>query len=435
MKTLLLATYLIALPLMANAGLTVDQATDEAMSQSPEIQRIKAVENESDWAKTEALGSGFLPKVSANGHHYLSEKYTNTDIVFGGTAMTFPGFYPVDSAAIDMQIPIFDGFSSTRNWQAADLAHAAARAELEHAQFTLKQDIRLAFYQALAAIQLQAVATENIKTLEDHLKQTEIQKRAGVARTYDLLRVQVQLSDARSEAVDADDNVISTRKKLNTLLGLENDDRPLEGQLPEADSKTVSHLQWTDVPTERTDIQALNLRAEAAHKRLQASSTWFVPSIYVQGEYMWYNQQNMTATGTIDNTNHFPDAYSVGVFFNWNLFDGGVSYARDQEAVARQTQAEKTAQATKIQAPADFDYWKRRYISNTNKYQAKQLDVQRSLESVRLAKEEEKAGSRTSTETLDAELDLFRSRAGVVNALMNALEAKVKLENTLGREL
>jgi outer membrane protein TolC len=54
---------------------------------------------------------------------------------------------------------------------------------------------------------------------------------------------------------------------------------------------------------------------------------------------------------------------------------------------------------------------------------------------VRLAKEEERAGTRTSTETLDAELDLFRAKAGVVNALVNAAEAKIRLELALGREI
>ena len=83
----------------------------------------------------------------------------------------------------------------------------------------------------------------------------------------------------------------------------------------------------------------------------------------------------------------------------------------------------------------EFAYWKRRYSSNTDHYVSKQLNVTRSLESVRLAKEEERAGSRTSSEVLDAELDLFRSKAGVVNAQVNAVESLINLELALGRTI
>ena len=52
-----------------------------------------------------------------------------------------------------------------------------------------------------------------------------------------------------------------------------------------------------------------------------------------------------------------------------------------------------------------------------------------------MQKAEERAGTRTSSETLDAELDLFRARAGVVNAQVNASEAQIRLELALGRRL
>jgi outer membrane protein TolC len=417
----------------AQETITLNEALTEAEAHSPDLQRARAATSESEWSAREALGAGFLPKVSAGAHHYFDEKYTFTSLNFGGQTLTFPGFYPTDAATVDVQMPIFDGLANIRNVQAADLAKQAAHAQLSHQAFELRENVRLAFYRALAAEQLQAVAVENVRTLEDHLKQTDIQKQGGVATNYDILRVQVQLSEARSEALDAADNVAITRKKLTQLLGLENDTRPVRGDLPAPDAARVQKLEFSEVPKDRADIEALNLRAEAANRSRQAGETWLVPSISLQGEYMLYNQQFYNTS--VQDTGDYKSAYSVGVFLNWNLFDGGVAIARAQEAVYRQTQAEKAAESLKLQVPYDFEYWKRRYVSNTDHYLAKQLDVKRSQESVRLSKEEEKAGTRTSTETLDAELDLFRSRAGVVNALINSLEAEVQLDLALGREI
>jgi outer membrane protein TolC len=414
-------------------GLTVEAAVNEGLGRSPDIQRARAKKSESEWQHFEALGAGFLPKVSANAHHYFAEEYTQTTISFGGAPLGFPGFYPTDAAAIDVTIPIFDGLSSRRNLEAASLAEEASNAELSHAEFQLRLEIRLAFYKALAATELQAVAAQNVKTLEDHLKQVQNQRGGGVATNYDVLRVQVQLSEARADSIDAQDNFETARKKLTQLLGLEDDQRVLTGHLPLPNADKVKALQWKEVPKEREDIRALNLRAESADEARKANASWLIPSISLGGEYMWYNAQYVTST--VQDTGNYLNAYNFGVFLKWNLFDGGVALAQEREAAFRTIQAENAARSAKLQVPYDFEYWKRRYLSNTDHYTSKQFDIARSQESVRLAKEEERAGERTSTETLDAELDLFRAKAGVVNALVNTLEAEVRLEQVLGREI
>jgi outer membrane protein TolC len=54
---------------------------------------------------------------------------------------------------------------------------------------------------------------------------------------------------------------------------------------------------------------------------------------------------------------------------------------------------------------------------------------------VRLATLGLKAGTRTHTEVLDAELELFRARAGVIKAQADAMEAFINLELSLGEPL
>jgi len=434
----LLAIIGLLAVLRANAeetapALTIDSAVTEGLGQSPDIQRAQAAKSETEWKHFEALGAGFLPKVEATAQHFFDEKYSLTNFNLGGSILNMPGFYPTNEATVQVSIPIFNGLSNVRNLQAASLAEDAARAELEHAQFQLKEEIRMAFYKALAAQQLKDVAEQNVKTLDDHLKQVDTQKHGGVATSYDVLRVQVQLNEARADAIDAEDNVATTRKKLNQLLGLEEDNRRLDGALPVPVAERVKELKYSDAPKNRTDIQALNLRAAAADRARQASQAWWVPSIAVGGQYQWYDAQNYT--DRINDTGNYYNAYNFGVMLKWNLFDGGVSIAKAGEAAQQAIQAEKAAQAEKLKVPYDFEYWKRRYVSNTDHYISKKFDITRSEESVRLAKEEERAGTRTSTETLDAELDLFRAKAGVVNALVNAAEAAIRLELALGREI
>jgi outer membrane protein len=416
--------------------LTLDAAITEALKDSPMIQSGEAQVRQSDWRKFQAVGSGFLPKLSVGFNHYLADEYQQTQINFGGTPLAFPGAYPTNILTASATLPIFDGLANIYNLQAASLEQNASEQEFERTKFQLTQDLKLTFFQALAAAKLQDVASENVKTLEDHLKQVEIQRNGGAATKYDSLRVSVQLSEGRADEIDAIDNAALARKKLTTLLGHDQDDRPLQGDLPVPDVTRAQNLEYKGVPAERTDINALDLRARAADKTRAAQNSWFIPSVAIVGQYNYYEVMDESTTdGSVSASGNYKNAYSVAVAFSWNIFDGGVALAQSRQASYQQIQADKKTEAARLQVPYDFSYWKKRFLSNTDHYQARKFDVERSEESVRLAKEEEKAGTRTSTETLDAELDLFRSRAGVVNAQVNALEAQIRLESALGRNL
>jgi outer membrane protein len=416
--------------------LNLDTAIAEAMKDSPELQGQEAAVGQSKWREFQAMGGGFLPRVSLGFNHYLAEQYQNTAINFGGTLLNFPGAYSTNIFTAQATVPIFDGLANIYNLESATLSKTASEKEYDRAKFQLMQEVKLAFFQALAAAQLQDVAKANVKTLEDHLKEVEVQRNGGAATKYDTLRVSVQLSEGHADQIDADDNAVLARKKLNVLLGKDADDRVLQGDLPVPDVGRAQNLELKGVPEERTDIEALDLRARAADKARIAQNAWFIPSVALVGQYNYYELMNeSTVDGTVNGSGTYKNAYSVALALTWNIFDGGVALAQARQASYQQIQADRKNEQARIQVPYDFSYWKKRYLSNTDHYQARKFDVERSEESVRLAKEEERAGTRTSTETLDAELDLFRSRAGVVNAQVNALEAQIRLESALGRTL
>jgi outer membrane protein TolC len=106
--------------------------------------------------------------------------------------------------------------------------------------------------------------------------------------------------------------------------------------------------------------------------------------------------------------------------------------SRSKEVSYQAIQAEKQLDQMKLQVSYDFNFWKRRCLYSANLYAAKISDVAKAEESVRLSRDGFKAGARTSTEVLDAEFDLFRARAGVVNSQLNFGEALINLELALG---
>ncbi len=248
----------------------------------------------------------------------------------------------------------------------------------------------------------------------------------GQATRFDVLRVEVQLSEAKTERLSSQDRVLLARHKLSLAMGVEADDRPLSGDLPLPGSMSPPKgVALADKP----DLRAQALQARAAEAELRAAQRAGRPRISLVGGYQWYNNAQMDVADTAD----YQNAYQVGFAADWDLFNGGATVAREREAAARAEQARQGERKARLQAGWDRELWTRRLAYSIALYQAKQEDVSKSQESVRLATLGEKAGTRTSTEVLDAELDSFRASAGAVQAQMDAAEALINLELALGQ--
>ncbi len=420
----------LSVPVFSAQELSLATAIQEGKLKSPSILKSTALLREASFKKEEILGSGFAPKLSANSSYSLSRKYEVLDIPFNGETVTFPSIYPTTVYGIKAKLPLFDGFANQAALDSSDLLEQAAQENLNLAEFQLEQSIRLAYFHAFTAQQLLTVTEHHVKVLQDHLKQVQIQKKGGTATAYDELRIQVQLSEAELDAADAKDNVVISHQNLIQLLGIVQDDRRLIDEIPSPDIKRLEQLVFDGTFKTRSDIQSLRLHCASLEKQEHEDTPWFVPQIAAVGSADLYNNQNDAIA-----SDAFRSAYQTAVVLNWNLFDGNVSKAKSDIAHAQREKIEADINAAKLNAYGDFEQMKRKYISNTRRFEIKNLDTQRSEESVRLARLEARAGSRTNTEVLDAELDLFRSKAGSVLAKMNAVEALINLEITLGRRL
>ena len=161
-------------------GLTLESARDQAAKNNPELRKLELAADSAGWGKLEAL-SGHLPHVTLLGTHYLDAKYARLGVNFGGNAVTIPSGYPQTTFGAEASLNLFDGLETIHHIQAASLEHEASRLELSHARFRLDNLIQTRFNQALAAEELAKVATQNIETLEQHLKLAHASQRAGIA--------------------------------------------------------------------------------------------------------------------------------------------------------------------------------------------------------------------------------------------------------------
>jgi outer membrane protein TolC len=412
--------------------LTLESAIAQAEENTPELKGLKASAEKASWEKIEAM-SGFMPHLTAGYDHYLSSTYMRENILFGGSVVSFPAAFPQDNLAVDASWTLFDGFDTLHKYRAAELNTDAANLELSRVQFRLRQAVRLAYFQALAAQKLYEVTQQNVSTLEDHLKRAHITEKAGYGTQFDVLRIEATLEDARADEEEAENNVQINRSHLREAMGIDTDDtRPLAGQLPV--------LKENDVPkdlslamTDRDDLKAQQKREAASQELRSAAKSFWYPSVSVFAEEQFYQFGNFDPA--VQSNSSMQNASFVGLRLHWNLFDGGYSYARSQEAIQTAIETQTKTRRALIKLPDELDTWKRKYFNSISLYKARLRALAQFQESVRLAAIGVKAGSRTHTEMLDAELDLFRARGGLVKAQADAIESLGNLELAIGHKL
>jgi outer membrane protein TolC len=416
----------------SEARLTLADAILKGEEQSPELRRLKLAAQGAGWKRLEAI-STYIPQVSVNSTYFLGTQYPQASFLLNGGQVSFPSAYPQTNIVVDASWTFFDGFGAWNLYHAAILSHEAAKFDYEHEKFKLDQNIRVKFFEALGAEELALVADQNIQTLEHHLELVEVSERAGTGTRVDVLRVQAELAEARAEKILAHDHAALAKLSLSEVMGVEEYFEKLEGSLPmPSEERIASGLQLNLAA--RPDYQAQLKRESAADRVNAASGAFWLPRISLFAMEQFYSY-NGTFSPVILASSGLQSAYGFGLRLNWNLFDGGSSIAKSAQAEVQARQSTESSHGFKLSATTDFETWKRRYIYNSHLFKARQRSVEQNEESIRLAIVSVKEGTKTHSEFLDAERDLFRARAGVIQAQLAALEAFSRLEVALGYNL
>ncbi len=410
----------------AQEGISLKAAISESLSQSPAVQKSQAAVEEVEWKKIGSY-SGFLPSVSGNINYLTNKKYALLDTAIGNSNITIPQVIPTTTYGLTLTVPLFDGKANINRYHATLRLEESTKSDLDWTRFQTQRQVMLQFYRSLAARELKIFSEQNLKTLSEHLKDSGVLKKAGIATQYDVLRVEVQVSEAKSEVFNANDNFEMSKFRLGEVLGKDREDRDPQGELPILKASALDNVKSFSANS-RSDIVAMEKKSEASSLQTTAAEKYWVPKISAFGQYQYYNNISDSFT----DYSVFRSAYQMGLQLNWIIFDGMSSISRAHESAAQNLQLTKGLELTKLHAKQDFEFWRRKFLYFCHITESRSADIERSSEAVRLAKEGRRAGARTNSELLDAELDLFRTQAGLINAKLGAVEALINLELATG---
>ncbi len=220
----------------------------------------------------------------------------------------------------------------------------AAKAVLDKAKLEAVSVVKKAFYTLLLAQELSELNRQILNNASQHLDFLRERYRYGQASGADILEIEASL-EASKQAYEASVNQkASAQALLNNLLYLERDVKIApKGYLNYEPQELAFDSAFIQAMSKRAEIKQFEAEVKAKEKALQIAKADARPSIYASWDY--YSRSHATAvSGLTSNRNDYNVA---GVTFSWPVFDGWLTKAKVEQAMADLKEArlskEKTA--------------------------------------------------------------------------------------------
>lgn len=338
------------------------------------------------------------------------------------------------------------------------------RAQDRQVQQTTNQVVT-AFYQALLSQERAQVLQQSVDRAQQTLQEVSLQVERGVMPKAQRLGAEVELSNARTQLIEARNSADLALDNLKQVIGLSPQqsielkgdlEQLRENDLQQVSLETISMSRAVDQALEnRPDLQRARLNVELRKIQKEASRAEFFPRVEAVANFNYTgrvpdDRSQVVTTDPQDPTNPFyyseqhrgffsgdfwNPSLSVGLQLSWNIFNGFQSSSRLQQAeIQRQRavlQREQLRQTVKVQV--------RRAIRNLEnareRIDAQQTNVRRAQLNYNHMSKRVGEGVATQLELREASEQFDQSRLSYLQAVYDYLVARSDLETALGQPL
>lgn len=337
---------------------------------------------------------------------------------------------------LTLQQPLFTGFRLQSSSEIAEKTAQAAHEEFNKDGAELVYNIKTVYWNLFKAREFNKVLDENVEQVKAHLRDVKHLMGQGMLTSNEVLRVEVQLSNAQLLQIDARNSVRLAVISLNNVIG-----QNLATQVDvvsEPDSLTVSEAGQQEARLgemvmhaidTRPEMKAMQLRVEAAAAGVTlAKSGWF-PQIYLNGNY-YYARPNQRIVPAQD---RFKDTWDVSLAASFDIWNWGATSHETRQAEAQLEQAKdgigQLRDAITLEVTQSFlNVDQARERIGVSEQAAKQAS-----ENYRITNEKFKLGLVLNSDMLDAEVALLQAKTNHTQALVDHAIALAKLQRSTGQ--
>jgi outer membrane protein TolC len=332
---------------------------------------------------------------------------------------------------VALQQPLFTGFRLSSAANAAQLNSEAAVLDRDLAADDLVLNVSTAYWALFQSLETTKLFGENVARLESYVADTRRLVDNGMATTNDLLKIEVQLANARVQLIDATNDAALAAMNLNAAIG-----QPVETEIALASSPeeilradSVAAASSIDGVLElRKDYRSAGLMRDAARENVRAASGSYWPQIDLTAAYNY----NRPFTRYQPITPEFLGGWEVGVQMSLDLWNWGRTARQTEQAEAVLRQSEQQLAQLKDNITLEVHRATLSKHRAGQKVGAARLAVTQAEEHLRITNNRYRSGLATASDLLDAEVSVLQARTTLSGSAVEYAVADARLVRAKG---
>lgn len=322
---------------------------------------------------------------------------------------------------------LYDGGQTSHLVAGARLGIGSQESDLLRTRLDAVFGIRSAFFEVLRRRDLAEVARGALQSSERHAGQAQELYREGLAPRSDVIKADVQVSNARLEIIRADNALLLAKAALSAAMGL-----PVTTEFQVAEPELLTGAPALSLqealaaaPALRPELAAVKARQEAAAAAVRQARSGLNPTVGVDA---FYGLQG-------DDVLPEDTKWSVGLSIGIPLFERRVVRSRVSQAEAGRSGLQALeAQVLRAIELEVQQAWLLVQEARERQSVTKKIREQ-AEEDTRVSEGRYQEGLGTMLEVIDARTALTQAGTNAVIARYDSALARARLDRALGREV
>lgn len=412
-KEIFLGLCIILHPFLAGAT-SIYEAMSAAYSYHPLLKQSRVELEAVDEGASQAL-SGWLPSINATasrGKQFIDSNGAYSDSI-------------QDTKSVTLSQPLFRGGQTMAEMKKAKHDIHASRADLVATEQSVLLDTAIAYMDALEALEVLKLNEKNYETFKKHLDRTEKRFEIGDITKTDVFQAEAQLLSAEASLIEAQGKLSTVKAEYKRVTG----------------TSFLEPLTVPDVPTvvdnTKDTLVGLGLKIHPTVVSYQNKVNSQKQAVHVEQADL-LPKLSLNASSSITKGGGFVGDLElnndqVTVDLTVPVYAGGLRYSKVRQAKKRLKEAEYDLEGQEEIVRKTIVEAYHNYQTAKTVIRSKESSV-KSFESVLAGVEKEaETGARTTLDVLDAEKDLFSSKAELISAQRDLIVNAFTLLSSIGR--
>jgi outer membrane protein TolC len=426
----------LASPVSAQETLTLKQAVESALESNPLVAAALAGGQEAE-ARIRQAHSGYMP------HVQFSESFqrsNNPVLVFGSLLtqhqleegnlalgpLNRPDALNNYQSRVTVEQMIFDFGQTGREVEAARLTSEMAGEDRRRVDSDVILSVIRTYFGVVLAEKNLEVAQQSLESVQADLDRAESIYRSGRSTQADVLAVRVHLAAVREREIRASNELAVARAAMNDALGISLDrtfklTTPLEYSAAAPDITLEQYRR--SAAEKRPEMRQAELAQRLARTQQHIAGSAYLPHVVFQGT-VEANRQNFFDKGGAN--------WSTAVTLRWNLWNGGETKARVEQARFAESRTEALRKRTDLAIQLEVQRARLDLVAAEQRIGVASAAAAEAEEAHRIIQNRHQAGLTTITELLRSETALADARTRRLAAIYDHRVAAATLEYAAG---